>query len=75
MHSVYRACIDLSRRVTALENCACHQFPEFAMQKFFSADTLHAIAQLVIVLDQHPIGAVVFCCIVAAGTIATWRRR
>jgi len=45
------------------------------MQNFFSADTLHAIAQLVIVLDQHPIGALVFFCIIAAGTIATRRRR
>lgn len=45
------------------------------MQNFFSADTLHAIAELVIVLDNHPIGAGVFFSIVAAGTIATWRRR
>lgn len=49
--------------------------PEFDMQYFFSAETLHAIAQLVIVLDQHPIGAGVFFCIVAASTIAAGRRR
>lgn len=49
--------------------------PEFDMQNLFSAESLRAAAQLVIVLDQHPIGAGALLMLVGIVGLATWRRR
>lgn len=45
------------------------------MQNLFSAESLRAAAQLVIVLDQHPIGAGAFLMLVGIVGLVTWRRR